>query len=324
MSSELQDLLQRSLGDSYRLSRELGGGGIAKVFVAEDQAQHRRVVVKVLSPDLAPGVNLERFRREIQVAARLHHPRIVSVLGAGQSSDALLYYTMPFIDGESLRERIEREKRLAPGKAFAIAADVADALAYAHEQNIVHRDVKPENILIEHATQRAVVTDFGIARAIERAADIRSVTSTGLTVGTPTYMSPEQAAGEGTVDGRSDIYSLGCVLYEMLTGAPPFTGPTARAIIAKHMQETPTKVRVLVPEISAAYEAVVDRMLAKSPVARFPSAAHLAIALLDPNDSIARALMPAPRHRTRRHVVLLILLAAAVAILSAWFLVGRW
>ena len=285
MSEELRDILQHSLGTGYRLSRELGGGGMAKVFVADDGTAERRVVVKVLSPDLAAGVNVDRFKREIQVSAKLHHPRIVPVLSAGQSGDALLYYTMPFIEGENLAALIKREKRLPLDRALDIAHDVADALGHAHALNIVHRDIKPENILIERATGRAVVTDFGIARAIEKAADIQSVTSTGLTLGTPTYMSPEQAAADLAIDGRSDIYSLGCVLYEMLAGEPPFTGPSARVIIARHVQEPPPDVRVVRVELPAQITRLLQKMLAKAPASRFESADSLARALADPTDA---------------------------------------
>jgi len=279
VSSDLRELLQSSLGAGYRLSRELGGGGMAKVFVADDPAVGRRVVVKVLAPDLAAGVNVDRFKREIQVAVSLHHPRIVPVYSAGQSGDDLLYYTMPYIEGETLRALIARECQLPLDRALAITRDVAEALEYAHQQNIVHRDIKPENILIERETGRAVVTDFGIARAIERAADITTVTSTGLTLGTPTYMSPEQAGAEKHLDGRSDIYSLGCVLYEMLAGAPPFNGPTARAIIARHMTEPPPPIRVVRPDLPQGAAILIERMLAKVPAGRLPTAAALVSAI---------------------------------------------
>jgi eukaryotic-like serine/threonine-protein kinase len=273
--SDLRELLQSSLGAGYRLSRELGGGGMAKVYVADDPATARRVVVKLLAPDLAAGVNVERFKREIQVAISLHHPRIVPVLSAGQSGDELLYYTMPFIQGETLRALIEREQQLPLERALAIARDVAEALDYAHGNNIVHRDIKPENILIEGETGRAVVTDFGIARAIEQAADLTTVTSTGLTLGTPTYMSPEQAGAEKHLDGRSDIYSLGCVLYEMLAGVPPFSGPTARAIIARHITEAPPPIRVVRPDLPGGVELLLQKMLAKVPAARQRDARRL-------------------------------------------------
>ena len=320
MSSDLQELLQKSLGTGYRLSRELGGGGMAKVYVADDGTVGRRVVVKVLSPDLAAGVNLDRFKREIQVAAKLHHPRIVAVLGAGQSGDHLIYYTMPYIEGESLRSLLTREKRLDIDVALSIASDVADALAYAHRQNIVHRDIKPENILIERATGHALITDLGIARAIEKAADIQSVTSTGLTLGTPTYMSPEQAAADRNLDGRSDIYSLGCVLYEMLSGDPPFTGPTARSIIARHIQEPPPNIRVTRPDLAKPVQDVIEKMLAKAPDERFASAELVERALADP----AAVVFATPRTR-RRHgrlwlAAAILALAIVVLLLTAWAL----
>jgi serine/threonine-protein kinase len=268
---DLRERLQTSLGSGYRVSRELGGGGMAHVFVADDPDIHQRVVIKVLSPDLAAGVDGERFKREIQVATRLHHPRIVPVLSAASAGD-ILYYTMPFIEGETVRALLHREGQLAADRAVAVVRDVADALAYAHAENIVHRDIKPDNILVDHATGRAFVTDFGIARAIERAADIVSVTTTGLTVGTPTYMSPEQAAAERHIDGRSDVYSLGCVLYELLAGSPPFTGRTARAIIARHMTEPPPDIRSLRNDVTASLWSTLQRMLAKAPAARLTSA----------------------------------------------------
>ena len=304
MTSELRDLLQASLGAGYRLSRELGGGGMAKVFVADDPAIGRRVVVKVLSPDLVAGVNLARFKREIQMAAGLHHPRIVPVLSAGQSGSDLLYYTMPFIEGETLRALLDHEREIPLERALAITRDVADALEYAHGANIVHRDIKPENILIERESGRAVVADFGIARAIERSADLTSVTSTGLTLGTPTYMSPEQASADGALDGRSDIYSLGCVLYEMLTGAPPFTGSSARAIIARHVAEPPPRVRSARADLPEGVEALLLRMLAKAPGDRPRNAA----ALLHAIDTYPTLTTPSPR-RYRWWAMGLVLLA---------------
>jgi serine/threonine-protein kinase len=324
MSSEpqdLRDLLQSSLGTGYRLSRELGGGGMAKVFVADDGG--RRVVVKVLSPDLAAGVNLERFKREIQLAAKLHHPHIVPVLGAGQSGDQLMYYTMPFIEGETLRALVTREQRLDVDHALAIAGDVASALSYAHQLNIVHRDIKPENILIEKASGHALVTDFGIARAIEKAADIQSVTSTGLTLGTPTYMSPEQAAADRNIDGRSDIYSLGCVLYEMLSGDPPFTGPTARGIIARHMKEAPPPIRHVRSDLPASVQHVLDRMLAKPPEDRFQSADELGRALANPAAAVDAARKPQRAGITRTVLgAALALLALIVILIAVWALRG--
>jgi len=308
--SDLRELLQSSLGAGYRLSRELGGGGMAKVYVADDPATGRRVVVKLLAPDLAAGVNVERFKREIQVAISLHHPRIVPVLSAGQSGDELLYYTMPFIEGETLRALIEREQQLPIERALAIACDVAEALDYAHDKNIVHRDIKPENILIERETGRAVVTDFGIARAIERSADITTVTSTGLTLGTPTYMSPEQAGADRHIDGRSDIYSLGCVLYEMLAGVPPFSGPTARAIIARHMTEPPPPIRVIRPDLALGASRLVEKMLAKVPAGR-PRDAKALIHEIEHYDRVTAE----PTHwRTGSWIAAAAILAAAIVV----------
>ena len=311
VSSDPRDRLQSSLGAGYRLSRELGGGGMAKVYVADDPALGRRVVVKVLAPDLAAGVDIDRFKREIQVAGSLHHPRIVPVLSAGQSGDELLYYTMPFIEGESLRALIDRERQLSLDQALAITRDVADALEYAHAQNIVHRDIKPGNILIERESGRAVVTDFGIARAIERAADISTVTSTGFTLGTPTYMSPEQAGAEKEIDGRSDIYSLGCVLYEMLAGTPPFVAPTARALIARHMTEPPPSVLVVRPDLPSDTQRLLEHMLAKTRAGRLSDAATLIHAIDDPQR------LPPVGASPRRVVVRRIALAGAIAIILA-------
>ena len=280
MGLDLKDQLQSTLGDRYRVDAELGGGGMARVFAATDVTTGERVAVKVLSPDLAAGVDRERFRREIQVALKLKHPRIVALLSVAESRD-LLCYTMPLIDGASLRTLLASEPQLACDQALGITRDVADALSYAHAQNIVHRDIKPGNILIDRAG-RALVTDFGIARAIERSVDLSSLTSTGLTLGTPTYMSPEQAVGDRFVDGRSDVYSLGCVLYEMLAGEPPFTGPNAQAIIARHLHEQPRPLRVVRPDISASVQAGIEKALAKVPTERFRTAGQFAEALEHP------------------------------------------
>lgn len=282
MSSDVRELLQSSLGAGYRLSHELGGGGMAKVFVADDPASGRRVVVKVLSPDLVASVDVDRFKREIGFLAQLHHSNIVSALSAGQSGDDLLYYTMPYIEGESLRALLARERQLPLGRALAIARDIADALGCAHDQQIVHRDIKPENILVDRTTGRALVADFGVARAIARA-EVGRLTSSGVTLGTPVYMSPEQAGAEQELDGRSDIYSLGCVLYEMLAGAPPFTGPNTRVIIVRHMTQPPPSVRAVRPELDESVDRLLASMLAKDRRRRFPDASRLLAALEDPS-----------------------------------------
>ncbi len=222
---DLLDRLKTALADRYAIEQEIGAGGMATVYLAEDLKLHRKVAVKVLRPELAAALGPERFLREIEIAAKLHHPHILALHDSGEV-DGFLYYVMPYVDGESLRDRLNREKQLPVEDALQIAREVADALGSAHRHDVIHRDIKPENILLEEG--HAVVADFGIARAIH-AAGGEQLTETGLAVGTPAYMSPEQAMGSKELDGRSDLYSLGCVLYEMLAGQPPFTGAPSRA-----------------------------------------------------------------------------------------------
>src|ERR1700680_804268 len=226
--------LATALADRYRIERELGAGGMATVYLAQDLKHHRPVAIKVLHAALGP----ERFLREIEISARLHHPHIVPLYDSGEA-DGPPYYVMPQVEGESLRDRLKREKQLPLDDALLIAREVADALSYAHSRGVIHRDIKPENILLESG--HAVVTDFGIARAIT-AAGGEQLTGTGMAIGTPTYMSPEQAAGGEELDGRSDLYSLSCVLYEMLAGQPPFTGPTAQSIVNQHLTAEPPNI----------------------------------------------------------------------------------
>ena len=273
---ELRDQVQASLGATYMVERELGGGGMSRVFVAHDTTLGRSVVLKILPPDLAAGVSLERFQREIRLAAQLQHPHIVPVIGTG-AADGLPYYIMPFVTGESLRERLRRERQLPVHEAVQIACEVAQALDYAHGHDIVHRDIKPENVLLHEG--HAVVADFGICRAITHSSDADPITLAGMAVGTPQYMSPEQAAGEREIDGRSDIYSLGCVLYEMLVGEPPFTGRTAQAVIARRFAGAVPSVRVVRPLVSVEVERAVLRALALAPDDRFQTGAALAAAL---------------------------------------------
>jgi eukaryotic-like serine/threonine-protein kinase len=265
---ELRDQLQASLGDAYRLDRELGGGGMSRVFVAQERALERRVVVKVLPPELTGSLSLERFRREIRLAARVHHPHIVPVLLVGQA-DGLLYYTMPYIEGESLRERLDREGKLPISDVIRIMRDVADALSHAHALGVVHRDIKPDNILL--VRHHALVTDFGVAKALrqslqseERRAHSRTP-SAGLALGTPAYMAPEQAAADPTIDHRADTYALGCVAYEMLTGKPPFSDRPPRKILAAHVAELPAPVSDGRPDVPFALERIVMRCLEKNP-----------------------------------------------------------
>ena len=228
------------LSPRYALERELSGAGMSHVFLAMETALGRRVVLKVVSHELAQSLSGERFRREIQMAAGLQHPHIIPVLTAGQVGDQL-YYTMPFVQGESLRERLDREGELPIDETIRFLCDIARALSHAHRHGIVHRDIKPGNILI--AEDQAQVTDFGLARALSGSADTGVLTSAGLALGTPTYMAPEQAAADSAVDHRADIYALGVVAYEMLTGAPPFHGRTPQAMLVAHSIEPPVPVR---------------------------------------------------------------------------------
>ena len=272
---ELLQRLESALGPDYVLEREIGRGGMATVFLANDTALGRKVAIKVLSDDRASGINVDRFRREIQFTARLNHPHIVPIYGAGNATD-VLYYTMPFVPGESLRDRLQRERRLSPDVAIQIACEVANALDYAHRQGVIHRDIKPENILLHDG--HALVADFGIARALGDALPTPGITLAGTVLGTPAYMSPEQVMGEN-VDARSDVYSLGCVLYEMLAGQPPFTGRTFQRIAAQHLVDPPPRVREAVPSVPELLERVTLKALAKSPEDRFATPAALARAL---------------------------------------------
>ena len=267
--------LAGALGDRYELQGEIGSGGMATVYRALDHKLGRQVAVKVLHPELAPLLGSGRFRREIEIAAALQHPNIVPLFESG-GEGSVLYYTMPFIEGETLRARIEREQQLPVEEAVRIAEEVAAALAHAHAQGIVHRDIKPENILLSGG--RAVVADFGIARAVSAAGEDR-LTSAGIAVGTPAYMSPEQAGGQTEVDGRADIYALGCVVFEMLSGEPPFTGRTPQAVLARHLQEGPPSLRVVRNTVSWSLQQVIEKALAKSPADRYQTADAMAGAL---------------------------------------------
>jgi serine/threonine-protein kinase len=268
----LAERLASGLHGRYNLDRELGQGGMAVVFLATDLRHDRKVALKVLRPEIATEIGAERFLREIKMAAGLTHPHILPVYDSGDAG-GLLFYVMPNMEGRSLRERLDAERQLSLDEALRITREVASALDYAHRHHVVHRDVKPENILLHEGS--AMVADFGIGKALS---DGGSITQTGLTVGTPAYMSPEQASGERDLDGRSDLYSLGCVLYEMLTGEPPFTGPTAQAILAKRFVSPIPAVRAT-RDVPEALDAAVTRALARTPVDRYPSAAEFAEAL---------------------------------------------
>jgi len=276
--TDLLEQLRASVGERYAIEREVGRGGMATVFLAQDRRHGRPVALKVLHPQLATALGPDRFLREIQIAARLQHPHIVPLYDSGQAGD-LLYYVMPFMPGESLRQRLDREPQLPFEEAVRIARGVAAALDYAHRQQIVHRDIKPENVMLHEG--EAVVTDFGIAKAVTAAA-ADNLTQTGTSIGTPAYMSPEQAGGEAELDGRSDIYSLGAMLYEMVAGSAPFIGPTLQAIISKLFTDPPRPIRELRADVPDWLESAVFRCLEKPATARFATASQLAQALTWP------------------------------------------
>ncbi|MEP6692900.1 MAG: protein kinase, partial [Gemmatimonadaceae bacterium] len=292
MTSQLIDRIGAAVESQYLFERELGRGGAAVVFLALDRKHDRRVAVKLLLPEIAASLGKERFLREIQLAARLAHPHILPVLDSG-TADGLPYYVMPFVEGDTLRDLMAKQGRLPIDVAVEIVRETADALEYAHAAGIVHRDVKPENILLLGG--HAVLADFGIARAIHEAADQR-VTGLGFAVGTPAYMSPEQAAGDTNVDGRADQYALGAVLFEMLTGQPPFKADTAQATIARRFIGPPPRIRDLAAELPEHIDDVVARALAVTPGERFDGMLHFATALRRAADGVAMpttALMPA-------------------------------
>jgi serine/threonine protein kinase len=267
--------VQAALAGGYAIERELGRGGMATVYLAQDLKHRRPVAIKVLAPELAAALGRERFLREIETAARLSHPHILPLHDSGEA-DGLLYYVMPYVAGESLRDRLNREQQLPIEDAVTIAGEVATALSYAHSRDVVHRDVKPENILLSEG--QAIVADFGIAGAID-AAGGGKLTRTGIVLGTPAYMSPEQGAGERALDGRSDVYSLGCLLFEMLAGEPPFTGPTAQAIIAKRFTDPVPSVRRLRETVPVAMDQAIAKALARAPADRFATPHQFAEAL---------------------------------------------
>jgi serine/threonine-protein kinase len=307
--------LSTALAERYTVERELGRGGMAIVFLARDRRHDRMVALKTLRPELVASLGRERFLREIQIAARLQHPNILPLHDSGEV-DGLLYYVMPYVEGESLRQRLDREAQLPIQDSLEIASQVAQALAYAHSLGVVHRDVKPENILL--TGEHAVVADFGIARAIS-AAGGETLTETGLAIGTAAYMSPEQAAADPRLDGRSDIYALGCVVYEMLAGQPPFTGPSAQAVVARHTLDPVPPLRTLRKTVPVSVEQAVLRALEKHPADRFRTAMEFAQSLASP-----RVTRPARKLMVRLrlgHVATAAILAAIAA--AAWLVVPR-
>jgi eukaryotic-like serine/threonine-protein kinase len=276
--TELRDHLERALGDRYRIERELGSGGMGVVFLAEDLKLRRPVAIKVLRPEISQTIGDERFLREIRISSQLSHQNILSLIDSG-SADGLLYYVMFYVRGESLRERLDRESQLAVDEAVRIGREVADALEHAHRQGVVHRDVKPENVLLEDG--HALVCDFGVARALDEAGG-EKLTRTGFVVGTPAYMSPEQGSGEVEVDQRADIYALGCLVYEMLVGAPPFSGAPSHVVLAMKSVQPAPPIRAIRETVPAHVERAVLQALARTPADRFATAAGFAAALADP------------------------------------------
>ncbi|HEU4720437.1 MAG TPA: serine/threonine-protein kinase [Gemmatimonadaceae bacterium] len=255
--SDAATRLSNALAGRYRIERELGAGGMATVYLAHDLKHDRDVAIKVLHPDLGAALGSERFLSEIRTTARLQHPHILPLLDSGEA-DGLLYYVMPLVTGETLRTRLDRERQLPVADAVRIAREVASALDYAHRHDVIHRDIKPENVLLHDGS--ALVADFGIALAVQQAGGQR-MTQTGLSLGTPQYMSPEQAMGERAIDARTDVYSLGALTFEMLTGEPPFTGPTVQAIVAKVLSSEPAPVTSLRKSVPANVAAAVHAAL---------------------------------------------------------------
>jgi len=326
--SEAPGKLAAALVDRYVIERELGAGGMATVYLAQDVRHDRKVALKVLRPELSAILGGERFLAEIKTTANLQHPHILSLFDSGEA-DGLVFYVMPYVEGESLRDRLVREKQLPVEDALRITREVAGALDYAHRHGVVHRDIKPENILLHDGS--ALVADFGIALAVSRSDGGTRMTETGMSLGTPHYMSPEQAMGEREITAKSDVYALGCVLYEMLTGEPPFTGPTAQAIIARVMTEEPRSLTLQRRTVPPHVEAAVQVALAKLPADRFTSAADFAAALSDatrlPHAALsAPAAAPAAAGRAARlrdPVLIGLSLVAVVSLAFAALMVRR-
>ena len=303
--------LQAALGDTYKIEKELGGGGMSRLFLATEASLHRQVVIKVLPPEFTSEVSAARFKQEIELAAHLQHPNILPVLTAGAKDD-LLFYVMPFVPGESLRHRLTREGRLPVADAVRILHEIADALAQAHAEGVIHRDIKPENILL--LGSHAVLTDFGVARALAESRSGGRLTDTGLALGTPGYMSPEQAAGERHIDARADVYALAVVGYEMLAGFPPFAGPTAQAVIAAHLTATPKPLTDARPDTPPEVANSIARALAKDPNARLRTAAEFRDTIGEAHPGTARR--PISKRARVAAAVTGAVVLAAVAVLA--------
>ena len=283
------DDLRAGLADRYRIERQLGAGGMAIVYLAHDLQHDRDVALKVIRPELGIVAGDLRFHREIRVAARLVHPHILPLLESGDTGGRQ-WYTMPYIEGESLRDRLRRERQLPVDESIRLTREIAEALGHAHAKGVLHRDIKPENILL--ADGKALLVDFGIACAIGDASD--RITNTGVAIGTPGYMSPEQSTGEHDIDARSDLYALASVTYEMLAGEPPFTGVTAQVIIARRLSQPPPSVRVVRPNVPEHVDAALRRALSLVPADRHPTAAQFAKAL---SGSVATGTTSVPSRR---------------------------
>jgi serine/threonine protein kinase len=299
--------LQDALGSAYLLDHELPSGGMSRLFLGRDATLGRRVVVKLLPPESTSEVSASRFRREMEVTARLRHPHILPVLTAGSSGD-LLYYVMPYVEGESLRRRLDREPKLPIEEARSILDEIADALAFAHVRGVVHRDVKPDNILLEAG--HAVLADFGVARALEASTAGGGLTSAGISIGTPGYMAPEQVAGQSDVDARADVYALGVVGWEMLAGEPPFTGANLQALLAAHLTSPAGDLNTVRPDVPPELAAAMHRALAKVPDERFADASAFRTAITQ--DTAVRS----TRSRPTRWAGTGLLAAIAVAALA--------